>query len=137
MVVGTSGLSAEDYAEIDAAARNAERGVIAAGNFSITATLLKRFALAAARYVPDFEIIDYASAAEARHPVGNGARTCRGACRYSTGVRRQSPWPSLSGYGKRAAPRSAQTTPVQVHSLAAARRSCSPARRSSAPPTSG
>ncbi len=61
VVIGTSGLSAEDYAKIDVAARQAERGVLAAGNFSITATLLRRFALEAARYVPDVEVIDYAS----------------------------------------------------------------------------
>src|SRR5688572_19789584 len=49
VVIGTSGLSTDDYAEIDAAARDAGRGAVAAGNFSITATLLKRFALEAAR----------------------------------------------------------------------------------------
>lgn len=70
VVVGTSGLGAADYAEIAAAARKAERGVIAAGNFSITATLLKRFALMAARYVPDVEIIDYASAKKPDAPSG-------------------------------------------------------------------
>src|SRR5690606_22572640 len=45
-------------------------GVIAAGNFSITATLLKRFALMAAKYVPDVELIDYASAAKPDAPSG-------------------------------------------------------------------
>lgn len=70
VVIGTSGLGAEDYAEIAAAAEKAGRGVIAAGNFSITATLLKRFALIAARYVPDFEIIDYASAKKQDSPSG-------------------------------------------------------------------
>jgi 4-hydroxy-tetrahydrodipicolinate reductase len=72
VVVGTSGLSAEDYAEIDDAARAAGRGVIAAGNFSITASLLKRFATIAARHVPDVEIIDYASAKKPDTPSGTG-----------------------------------------------------------------
>jgi 4-hydroxy-tetrahydrodipicolinate reductase len=62
VVVGTSGMAAEDYAKIDVAARQAGKGVLAAGNFSITATLLRRFALEAAKYVPDVEVIDYASA---------------------------------------------------------------------------
>ena len=75
VVVGTSGLSAEDYAEIDRQALKAERGVLAAGNFSITATLLRRFALEAARYVPDVEVIDYASAQEARYALRHRART--------------------------------------------------------------
>ncbi len=70
VVVGTSGLGAADYAEIDAAARSNGVGVIAAGNFSITATLLKRFALMAAKYVPDVEIVDYASAKKADAPSG-------------------------------------------------------------------
>jgi 4-hydroxy-tetrahydrodipicolinate reductase len=46
--------------------------VLAAGNFSITATLLKRFALEAARYVADVEIIDYASAGKSDTPSGTG-----------------------------------------------------------------
>src|SRR5581483_2226656 len=70
VVIGTSGLGAADYREIDAAARAAGRGVFAAGNFSITATLLKRFALEAARYVPDVEVIDYASASKPDTPSG-------------------------------------------------------------------
>ncbi|MDQ0510218.1 DUF1611 domain-containing protein [Ancylobacter amanitiformis] len=62
VVIGTSGLGAADYAELDGLAREAGAGVLAAGNFSITATLLKRFTLEAAKYVADVEIIDYASA---------------------------------------------------------------------------
>ena len=62
VVIGTSGLTGADFAEIEAAALAAGKGVIAAGNFSITATLLKRFDLEAARYVADVEIIDYAGA---------------------------------------------------------------------------
>jgi 4-hydroxy-tetrahydrodipicolinate reductase len=70
VVIGTSGLTADDYAEIDLAARLAQRGVIAAGNFSITATLLRRFALEAAKYVADVEVIDYASAKKPDTPSG-------------------------------------------------------------------
>ena len=70
VVIGTSGLGASDYAEIDAAARANGVGVIAAGNFSITATLMKRFAVMAAKYVPDVEIIDYASAKKPDAPSG-------------------------------------------------------------------
>lgn len=70
VVVGTSGLGADDYREIEAAAKANGLGVIAAGNFSITATLLKRFALLAARYVPDVEVIDYAGAKKPDSPSG-------------------------------------------------------------------
>ncbi len=72
VVVGASGLTADDYAEIDAAARVAGVGVVAAGNFSITATLMQRFALMAARYVPDVEVIDYAAASKPDVPSGTG-----------------------------------------------------------------
>ena len=70
VVVGTSGLTAEDYREIDAQARQRDLGVIAAGNFSITAALAKHFALVAARYLPSWEIIDYARADKMDAPSG-------------------------------------------------------------------
>jgi 4-hydroxy-tetrahydrodipicolinate reductase len=70
VVVGTSGLTASDYADIEQRARERRLGVIAAGNFSITAALAKHFALIAARYLPSWEIIDYASAAKIDAPSG-------------------------------------------------------------------
>ncbi|MEO5952975.1 MAG: 4-hydroxy-tetrahydrodipicolinate reductase, partial [Chloroflexia bacterium] len=70
VVIGTSGLTAEDYREIDAQARRLGLGVIAAGNFSITAALAKHFALVAAKYVPSWEIIDYAHADKIDSPSG-------------------------------------------------------------------
>jgi len=70
VVVGTSGLAAADYAEIDAAARKAGVGVIAAGNFSLTAALMQRFALMAAALIPDVEVIDYAYQGKPDVPSG-------------------------------------------------------------------
>jgi 4-hydroxy-tetrahydrodipicolinate reductase len=70
VVVGTSGLSDDDYARIDAAARAANRGVLACGNFAITAVLLQKFAEMAVRWLPDVELIDYAKAAKADVPSG-------------------------------------------------------------------
>src|SRR4051812_8985265 len=43
-VIGSSGLTDEDFAEINSAASAKQVGVIAAGNFAITAVLLQRFA---------------------------------------------------------------------------------------------
>jgi 4-hydroxy-tetrahydrodipicolinate reductase len=71
-VVGTSGLTAEDYAQIDAAAKAKGVGVFAAGNYSITATLLAKFAVTAAKYVADVEVIDYAGASKPDVPSGTG-----------------------------------------------------------------
>ena len=70
VVIGTSGLSAEDYAELDAAARKKGVGVIAAGNFSLTAALLLRFSLMAAEHVPQWEVMDYASFTKPDVPSG-------------------------------------------------------------------
>lgn len=70
VVVGSSGLSADDYAEIDERARAAGVGVIAAGNFSVGATLLLRFAEQAARHLPAWEVIDYAYEGKQDAPSG-------------------------------------------------------------------
>jgi 4-hydroxy-tetrahydrodipicolinate reductase len=70
VVVGSSGLSADDYDEIDAAAREREVGVIAAGNFSLAAAMLLRAATDAARHLDTWEVIDFASAEKADAPSG-------------------------------------------------------------------
>ncbi len=70
VVVGTSGLTASDYADIEQRAKARKLGVIAAGNFSMTAALAKHFSLIAAQYLPSWEIIDYASAAKIDAPSG-------------------------------------------------------------------
>ena len=70
VVVGSSGLSAADYDEIDAAARGRRVGVVAAGNFSLTAALLLRAATAAARHLSSWEVVDYASAGKPDAPSG-------------------------------------------------------------------
>ncbi|WP_119304415.1 4-hydroxy-tetrahydrodipicolinate reductase [Dongia deserti] len=69
-IVGTSGLSAADYAEIAEVAEARGLGVVASGNFSITAALLQHFAVIAAQHVPDFEIIDYAKSTKPDVPSG-------------------------------------------------------------------
>jgi 4-hydroxy-tetrahydrodipicolinate reductase len=70
VVIGTSGLSASDFAEIDDAASASGTGVIAAGNFSLTAALAQAAALLAARFLPQREIVDYASAGKPDAPSG-------------------------------------------------------------------
>jgi 4-hydroxy-tetrahydrodipicolinate reductase len=70
VVVGSSGLSADDFDEIDARARDRGLGVVAAGNFSLTAALLLRSAVEAARHLDTWEIVDYASAKKADAPSG-------------------------------------------------------------------
>ena len=70
VVVGSSGLSAADYDEIDALARERQVGVIAAGNFSLAAALLLRSAVEIARHIDAWEVIDYAKAGKPDAPSG-------------------------------------------------------------------
>lgn len=60
VVVGTSGLTNEDYEEIEKLAIENNTSVLAVGNFAITVVLLQKFSELAAKYIPNFEIIDYA-----------------------------------------------------------------------------
>ena len=70
VVVGTSGLSSEEYDEIDSVAHEVKRGVLAVGNFALTVVLLQKFAEMAAKYIPHWEIIDYARADKVDAPSG-------------------------------------------------------------------
>ena len=70
VVVGTSGLSEDDYKEIDEVAQEIKRGVLAVGNFALTAVLLQKFSEIAAKYIPHWEIIDYAHSDKKDAPSG-------------------------------------------------------------------
>ncbi|MDP9435005.1 MAG: 4-hydroxy-tetrahydrodipicolinate reductase [Actinomycetota bacterium] len=69
-VVGSSGLTADDYSELDRLARDRTTGVIAAGNFSIQAAVLQQAAKLAAEHLDRWKIIDYASAKKSDVPSG-------------------------------------------------------------------
>lgn len=71
VVVGTSGLSDEDYKEITLEADKQQQSVLAVGNFAISVVLLNKFAETAARYMDNWEIIDYASATKVDSPSGS------------------------------------------------------------------
>jgi 4-hydroxy-tetrahydrodipicolinate reductase len=70
VVIGSSGLTASDFEEIDAAARERSVGVVASGNFSLTAAMSQAAALLAARHLPHWEVIDYASSTKPDVPSG-------------------------------------------------------------------
>ena len=70
VVVGTSGLTDGDFADIDVEARRRQRGVLACGNFALTVVLLQKFAEVAAKFIPQWEIIDYAHADKIDAPSG-------------------------------------------------------------------
>jgi len=113
VVVGSSGLSAAEYAEIDRLARAAGVGVVAAGNFSLTAALLLRFAEDAARHLDAWEVIDYAGATKPDAPSG----TSREVAERLESVRAPAtPVPVEDVLGAREA-RGATVAGTQVHSL--------------------
>jgi 4-hydroxy-tetrahydrodipicolinate reductase len=116
VVIGTSGLGADDFAKIDTAARVRGCGVIAAGNFSITATLLKLFALEAARHIADVEIIDYATAKKSDTPSGT-ARELAEALAAKRQPATSRPVDQLVGIRETRGGAVGVERPVHVHSL--------------------
>lgn len=70
VVIGTSGLNDRDYEEIDRAALEKGVGIFAAGNFSISATLVLHFSEIAARYMKSWEILDFGSENKIDSPSG-------------------------------------------------------------------
>ncbi len=114
VVIGTSGLTAADYAEIDAAARQAKVGVIAAGNYSLTAALMQRFALMAAPLIPDVEVIDYAYEGKPDVPSGTARELAERLGKARAGKPTALPAASLRGPQET---RGAAIESVPVHSL--------------------
>jgi 4-hydroxy-tetrahydrodipicolinate reductase len=113
VVVGSSGLTGDDYAELDERARERGIGIVAAGNFSITAALLLRFAAEAARHLEAWEVIDYASFGKPDAPSG----TAREVAERLGSVRAAAvKVPVGETLGERAA-RGAMIGGTQVHSL--------------------
>lgn len=112
-VIGTSGLTDEDFVEIDRAAAENKVGVIAAGNFAITAVLLQRFAREAAKYLSQWEIIDYASDTKEDAPSGTAREL---AYRLSEVRRPEVTRPVESTVGERAS-RGATLNGTQIHSV--------------------
>jgi 4-hydroxy-tetrahydrodipicolinate reductase len=113
VVVGTSGLTDEDFAEIDRAASDNKVGVIAAGNFAVTAVLLQRFACEAAKYLSQWEVVDYASDAKRDAPSGTAREL---AFRLSEVGRPELTHPVGETIGEPAA-RGLNLNGTQVHSL--------------------
>ncbi len=70
VVIGTSGLSDEELEELRQLAQEHRVGVLAVGNFSITTVVLSKCAQLAAKYLPQWEIIDYAAADKPDAPSG-------------------------------------------------------------------
>jgi 4-hydroxy-tetrahydrodipicolinate reductase len=110
VVVGTSGLTAEDYAQVDALARELGVGVIASGNFSVMVAVLQHAALLAAERLSAWEVLDYASDGKPDAPSG----TARELAERLSAVRRPAPTPDPIGPAES---RGASLNGTRVHSL--------------------
>ena len=113
VVIGTSGLTDSDLAEIDIVARRMQRVVIACGNFALTVVLMQKFAETAARLIPQWEIIDYAHDDKLDAPSGTAREL---AARLSRVRASQPTIPIDQTVGPREA-RGATLSGSQVHSL--------------------
>ena len=76
-VVGTSGLLAEQVAELQQLARDKDIGGLIAPNFAIGAVLLMKYAQDAARYLPDVEVIELHHNRKADAPSGTAVKTAQ------------------------------------------------------------
>ena len=74
-VIGTTGFSPEQIAELDKLCSEKGIGGLIAPNFSIGAILMMRFAAQAAKYFPDLEIIEYHGDQKLDAPSGTAVKT--------------------------------------------------------------
>jgi 4-hydroxy-tetrahydrodipicolinate reductase len=76
-VVGTTGLSLDDLASLDALAIAQGLGAFVAPNFALGAVLLMQFAAQAAKYLPDVEIIELHHDRKLDSPSGTALLTAQ------------------------------------------------------------
>jgi 4-hydroxy-tetrahydrodipicolinate reductase len=113
VVVGSSGLTADDYSELDQLARDKGVGVIAAGNFSVMAAILQRAAALAAEHLENWEIVDYASADKPDVPSG----TSQELAEIMAKVRRPNSAVPLSQLSGPIEARGAEVAGTRIHSV--------------------
>ena len=63
-------MTANDYTEIEMVTKENNTSVLAVGNFAITVVLLQKFSEMAAKYIPNYKIIDYAHQDKIDSPSG-------------------------------------------------------------------
>ena len=113
VVVGTSGLNQADYEDIARVAMDKSKGVVAAGNFSLTAALAKHFSLIASQYLSSWEIIEYAGMAKVDAPSG----TVQELAESMGEIRQPSPGIPVDQVIGSPATRGATIAGVQVHAV--------------------
>ena len=113
LVIGSSGLTTTDYDQLDREARERGVGVIAAGNFSILAAVLRRAAAIAAEHIARWEIIDYAGADKPDVPSG----TSRELAETLAGIREPASAVPLAQLHGPVEARGAEVAGTRIHSI--------------------
>ncbi|WP_435135852.1 4-hydroxy-tetrahydrodipicolinate reductase [Formosa sp. A9] len=113
VVVGTSGLTEADYKTIEQEAIKNHTSVLAVGNFAITVVLLQKFSEMAAKYISNFEIIDYAHEDKIDAPSG----TARELAYRLSQVQKPNVFVGEDELIGEASSRGAKLNEVQVHSV--------------------
>ena len=111
-VVGTTGLLAEDLAEIKTLAQAGPANAVVASNFAIGAVLAMRFAEQAAAWFPDAEVIELHHEAKVDAPSGTALTTAR----RIAAARDHAP-EVPGGDGSHPGARGADVDGVRVHSI--------------------
>ena len=87
IVVGTTGLTAQQRNELDEAAKKADVAVFIAPNFSVGAVLMMKYSAEIAKYLPDVEIIELHHNNKLDAPSGTAKMTAEKIHESLTGAR--------------------------------------------------
>jgi 4-hydroxy-tetrahydrodipicolinate reductase len=112
MVIGTTGLTAEDVAEINRLVANGKTGVIIASNFALGAVLMMHFAKLAAKYMDYAEIIELHHNQKLDAPSGTALNTAKTMAAY-----RGRPFSQVADAGKNYPSRGENVGGIPVHSV--------------------
>lgn len=112
LVIGTTGLTADNIAEIDRLARAGQVGVIVASNFALGAVLMMSFAKMAARYMDSAEIIELHHNQKVDAPSGTALNTAS-----AMSAHRDKPFALAADEGKDYPSRGQKVDGIAIHSV--------------------
>jgi len=112
LVIGTTGLTADDLNEIDRLARGGKVGAVVAPNFALGAVLMMHLAKVAARYLDYAEIIEMHHLQKADAPSGTALSTAR-----AMAAERGKPFLQASAPKEALGSRGEQVEGVAIHSV--------------------
>jgi 4-hydroxy-tetrahydrodipicolinate reductase len=112
-VVGTTGFTPQQIADLQARAEKLGLGGLIAPNFAIGAVLMMRFAAEAARWLPHVEIIELHHDGKAEAPSGTAIKTAE----LIAEARPKAPPPQVESKELAPGARGARAWPVPIHSV--------------------